>query len=189
MPAFAQDKQIEVSAVHSPLDAPSFLGIGLDEPFPGEIQKCPKHELLNAADANATSELGHVCYFPKSEETYKLHNTPNLGFGYTLEIMTFQEKPLIFNIKFGNNEFNNLAEIFTERYGPAYRSFTKPLQTGEGKIYSSRVHQWKSSGLEIRLDEIGEDIRWGEARIENVELRSVLDAEIKSSAKEAASKL
>lgn len=189
MPAIAQDNQKTISESEPQLRASSFLGVSLDKPFPGNMQKCPKHELFDAADIIASSALGYVCFFPKNEKTFEIHNSPDLGFGYTLETMIFQGKPLVFRITLAKNKFNQLSEIFTERYGSAYHSFTEQLKTGAGDSYSSRVRRWKNSDLEIKLNEIGEDVLWSEATIENVKLRSIFMEKIKSATKEAANKL
>lgn len=189
MPAIAQDNQMITSEGKTQFKTSSFLGIALDKPFPGNMPKCPKHELFDAADISASSELGYICFFPKNERIFEIHNSPDLGFGYTLETMTFQGKPLVFRITLGKKKFNQLSEIFTERYGSTYHSFTEQLKTGAGDLYSSRVRKWKNSDLEIKLNEIGEDVLWSEATIENVKLRSIFIEKIKSTTKEAAKNL
>ena len=183
-------KQSQGVQKNAALGATSFMGIALDQPFPGDMQPCPKHKQFpSMIDHDATKELGVPCHHQKAPDQFEVWNGPDLGVGHILEVLTFQGMPLSFRLVIGRIKFNDVAEIFKAKYGPALRSNAEPVWTRDGKEFLARELQWEGTRLRIKLSEIGKDVNWGEAVIQNVELVNTRDAKKREAASEAASKL
>lgn len=173
----------------SPLDTAKFMGIRLDNEFPGNVPQCPKAKVPNFPDREAVKSLPGPCFFPRPDGSFELLNGPDIGVGHVMVISTYQEKPLKIKMAFGNKRFDKVEEIFQIKYGRAHSAYTEPLLNARGDTFSSRVRGWEGSRLRIRIDEIGDDINWGAVVVENVTLHKVLEADRKASSKEAANKL
>lgn len=194
-PAIAQTtkslpKQTQGIQKNPALGAASFMGIALDQPFPGEMLQCPKQKQIPSfIDRDAMKKLGVPCYHQMASDKFEVWNGPDLGVGHTLKVLTFQGKPLSFQLGIGRIKFIDMAEIFKAKYGPALRSNAETVWTREGKEFLARELHWEGSRIRIKLSEIGKDVNWGEAVIQNVVLINTRDAQKREAASEAASKL
>jgi hypothetical protein len=192
-PAIAQNtksKQQQIqAAANSSLNATSFLGISFDHPFPGEIPPCPKVDKIDMMDHKATKEFGGLCHFQIAPGRYELWNGPDLGLGHGVKVLTFQGKPISFYLTVGRIRFDDMAEIFKSRYGTPQQCHIEPLRNAAGANFNSKVMEWKGANMRIQLNEIGQDMRWSHATIQNVRLDNIRNAERSDSATQAAGKL
>jgi len=166
----------------------SFLGISFELPFPGAMPECPKMTNFNMVDGNRIKEAG-VCFHKESESTYTVYNTPDIGIGHLLRVETYDDKPLVFKIRFSKEKYNQIVDIFTARYGKPRKTLREPIRTGSGAAYESRTTIWDGGKLQIKLDEIGDDVRWSDGVIVNAPLLTKRASAYKDAAKAAADKL
>jgi hypothetical protein len=166
----------------------SFLGIPLDDPFPGSMKGCPKAVGMNMVDHNLIKD-GVECYFEDSPHQYTIWNGPDLGIGHLLKVSTYEDKPIFFKFSFNKAAYGKAIDIFTTRYGKPQKASRETVRTGGGESFDSRTNIWENPKLRIQLDEIGKDVRWSDAVIVNLPLANSMVSKSKEGAKAAAEKL
>jgi hypothetical protein len=184
----SKQKQVQ-SSTNLSLNAKSFLGISFDQPFPGDIPPCPKMDKIGVMDHKATKELGELCHFQIAPDKYEIWNGPDLGLGHGVKVLTFQGKPISFYLTVGRIRFDDMAEIFKSKYGFPQQSHTEPMRNAAGAEFNSKVMAWESANMRIELTEIGRDMRWSHATIQNVRLDKIRNAKRSDRATEAAGEL
>lgn len=166
----------------------SFLGIPLDMPFTGVTSECPKEQGLNIVDANRIKDAG-TCFLKESASRFRVYNTPDLGIGLGLTVQIYDEKPIIFEIRFNKDNYAQAVSTFTHRYGKPSRTYRETVHTRSGGSYESKTTIWDRTPLHVRLDEIGKDVRWSDGVIVNAPLLKERSRKSVEAAKAAAEKL
>ena len=166
----------------------SFLGIPVNLPFPGQMAECPKVQGIDMVDHSRTKDVG-ICYFMESPTKFTIWNSPDLGIGHTLQLETYDDKPVRFSMRFNKTAYPQAIDIFTKRYGKPKRSFVEPVSTKSGGQFESHTNVWEGSVFAIKLLEVGSDVRWSEGSIINVPLVKELQKKTRESAQRAADKL
>jgi len=166
----------------------SFLGVGLDAPFPGSMPACPKMKNVDMVDREALKSAG-TCFVLEAPNKYYVMNGPDIGIGRTFWVETQVGKPLWFRLKFGKEQYPLAVEIFTTKFGKPQKSASEKIYTRAGEVFDSRTHAWGGARLRIELNEVGRDVRWSDGAILNVALSNELERQMKLDAKAAAENL
>lgn len=165
----------------------SFLGIDLSSPFPGTMPACPKASF--GPDWEAMKDRTEPCFEENAPGEFTVWKGPDLGLGHSLNVKTFQGYPHEFVLLVGKARFPLMMDTFSTRYGPPQISDVEPIHTGVGGKYSSRLLIWRGRYIRIRLDEIGNDIRWSRAVVTNLRTEARLQLEHEHAAEAGAGKL
>lgn len=143
---------------------------------------------LNVADHDRIKEMG-ACFIKESTDRYTVYNTPDLGIGHLMNVETYKDKPIVFQMRFSKIKYTHAVDIFTNRFGKPLKVVREPIRTSAGVAYESRKLIWEGPKLRIQLSEIGNDIRWSDGVIVNIPLANEKSRREKSTAKAAAEKL
>lgn len=166
----------------------SFLGISIDMPFPGKMAECPKVPGIDMVDHRQLKEAG-MCYFLESPTKFTIWNSPDLGIGHSLELDTYDDKPVRFNMRFNKTAYLQAVETFTKRYGKPQKSFVEPVSIKSGRQFASHTNVWEGPVFIIKLSEVGADVRWSDGTVINVPVFKALQKKGLESAQGAAGKL
>lgn len=83
-------------------------------------------------------------------------------------VETYDAVPLDFKMIFSKDKFGQAVAIFTRRYGKPDKSYQETARTGSGRTFDSHTSIWNRPDVNVRLDEVGADVRWSDATIVNV---------------------
>ncbi|MBM2769894.1 hypothetical protein [Burkholderia anthina] len=130
-----------------------FLGFKFGEPFPdsGTLPDCPKDG--SHTDYSAVFKMSSMCFDGYGRSSYgTIWNTPKLGFGYEVNVMISDGKPVTFVLATKPENFSQLADVLIQRYGPPSQSKTGTVQNGAGATFDNQSLKWIGKKVTINAE-------------------------------------
>jgi hypothetical protein len=175
--AFAADKK-----QNWPLEPDSFMGISLTKSLAESMPQCTGKNLA----ITQTSLCHDKEYVPDYASIY---GGPKIGVGYNLAAKTRGNRIQYISMDIGEEEFDKLLLIFTEKYGKPTSKDLEAIQTKGGAKFTNEIYNWIGKKVSIRVERYSGDIDSSSAMIFN---REVLEAAARDTGKkvsDGASKL
>ncbi|MCA8048051.1 hypothetical protein [Burkholderia arboris] len=130
-----------------------FLGIKFGELFPDSsiLPDCPKDGAHT--DFPAVFKMSSMCFEGYGRSSYgTIWNTPKLGFGYEVNVMITDGRPVSFVLVTPPENFSQLADVLIQRYGPPSQSKTGTVQNGAGATFNNQALQWIGKNVTINAE-------------------------------------
>jgi hypothetical protein len=128
-----------------------FLGIKFGEPFPDfdAIPDCPKNG--NSIDFAVVHTMRKLCFDGYGRTSYgTLWNTPDLGFGYAVNVMIEDGMPVSFIIQTQPSTFDELEKVLIQRYGVPTSTVAGTVKAGSGAEFDNLSLRW--IGQKVTID-------------------------------------
>lgn len=174
-----------------PKEPSSFLGIGIDSPFPGAIPQCPLRGsgALAVVDHVALTGRKDLCFAPPYGELFQIHGLPDLGFAYKLAVFAYQGKAGSLMLETSSSNYNKLRELLITRYGQPSRRIANKVKTTVGATFDSEQLLWSGRAVEIVLDQLSGDVNTSHVFVSSAAYRQYQASAAKKKVINNASKL
>lgn len=177
----------------------SFMGVALGEPF--TAPECPMKDTPypDSIDFDAIRQAGVTC-FDNSMRKYRSTTGvdpqgqiqilgPALGIGYTAHAWLEQGRVMSISLTFDSQNFQEMADLFTQRFGEPTTNESSNVQSMAGAIYPQTELTWVGEKTSIVIERRGARVDSGFADIQDNELTQLVQQRRQNVQKERADKL
>ncbi|KWK79404.1 hypothetical protein WM16_07625 [Burkholderia ubonensis] len=97
--------------------------------------------------------MSGMCFDGYGRNSYgAIWNTPKLGFGYAVNVMIEDGKPVSFVLQTGPENFSQLIDVLIQRYGPPAQTKSGTVQNGAGATFNNQSVRWIGKNVTINAE-------------------------------------
>ncbi|RON88458.1 hypothetical protein [Pseudomonas fluorescens] len=175
-PALAAKKPAATTWTQEP---DSFMGLRFDQKVDVALPACPRGVGIHK----------QMCHEPPYTNLYTVNGGPSVGFGYSLSVFAGGSGVESFYLSTNSDNFSQLAELFTTKYGTPQSSTSEVVKTKGGASFTNETLSWRGSKVSITLQKFAGDINTSAATISDIAATLKKAEEREAKTNSAASKL